>query len=162
MSYFNLQTNHHIAVIGQVPAGFPELGFDFIPIERWQLLLPSAAFIALIAYVESVAIAKVTANLRGEKITPNQELIALGAANLATAFSGGMPVAGGFSRTMVNFAAGARTQMAMLIAAGLLALAVVFFTPWFETISQSRIGSHYFGRHLPFGAVKKHTSHLAL
>ena len=84
--------------------------------------------------MESVAIAKVTANLRGEKIAPNQELIALGAANLASALSGGMLVAGGFSRTMVNFAAGARTQMGMLIAAGLLSLAVIFFTPWFENI----------------------------
>ena len=137
VSYFNLQTNHHIAVVGQVPSGFPVLGFDFTAIERWQILLPNAAFIALIAYVESVAIAKVTANLRGEKINPNQELIALGTANLATAFSGGMPVAGGFSRTMVNFAAGARTQMAMLIAAGLLAVAVVFFTQWFETIPKA-------------------------
>jgi sulfate permease, SulP family len=80
----------------------------------------------LTAYVESVAIAKVAANLRGEKIAPNQELIALGAANLASALSGGMLVAGGFSRTMVNFAAGARTQMGMLIAAGLLSLAVIF------------------------------------
>ena len=70
----------------------------------------------------SVAIAKVTANLRSEKIQPNQELIALGLANITTAMSGGMPVAGGFSRTMVNFSAGARTQMAMLIAAGLLAI----------------------------------------
>jgi len=137
VSYFNLQTSHHIAVVGQVPAGFPLLSFEFNSIARWQLLLPSAAFIALIAYVESVAIAKVTANLRGEKITPNQELIALGMANLTTAFSGGMPVAGGFSRTMVNFAAGARTQMAMLIAAGLLAVAVVFFTSWFETIPKA-------------------------
>ncbi len=83
------------------------------------MLLPYSGFIALIAYVESVAIAKVTANLRGEKIVPNQELIALGVANLAAAVSGGMPVAGGFSRTMVNFAAGARTQMAMLIAAAI-------------------------------------------
>jgi SulP family sulfate permease len=98
-------------------------------------------FIALIAYVESVAIAKATANLRGEKIVPNQELIALGAANLATAISGGMPVAGGFSRTMVNFSAGARTQMAMLIAAGILALAVIFFSPWFENIPKSALAA---------------------
>jgi SulP family sulfate permease len=136
-SYFNLRTHHNVAVVGQVPSGFPVLSLDFISSEKWQLLLPSAAFIALIAYVESVAIAKVTANLRDEKISPNQELIALGAANLATALSGGMPVAGGFSRTMVNFAAGARTQMAMLIAAGILAVAVVFFTPWFENIPKA-------------------------
>jgi len=137
VSYFNLQTNYNIAVVGQVPSGFPVLSFHLSSIERWRLLLPKAAFIALIAYVESVAIAKVTASLRGEKISPNQELIALGAANLATAFSGGMPVAGGFSRTMVSVAAGARTQMTMLIAAGLLALAVVSFSQWFETIPKA-------------------------
>ena len=134
LSYFDLHTLQHVAVVGHVPSGFPGLSLDFIGGEQWRQLLPSAAFIALIAYVESVAIAKVTANLRGEKIAPNQELIALGAANLASAFSGGMLVAGGFSRTMVNFAAGARTQMGMLIAAGLLGLAVIFFTPWFENI----------------------------
>ena len=137
VTYFKLQPDHNVAVVGQVPSGFPALSLAFIQSEQWRLLLPSAAFIALIAYVESVAIAKVTANLRGEKIVPNQELIALGAANLATALSGGMPVAGGFSRTMVNYAAGARTQMAMLIAAGLLAVAVVLFTPWFENIPKA-------------------------
>ena len=137
VSYFNLHTQQHVAVVGHVPSGFPVLNLDFIRSGQWRLLLPSAAFIALIAYVESVAIAKVTANLRGEKIAPNQELIALGAANLASALSAGMLVAGGFSRTMVNFAAGARTQMAMLIAAGLLSLAVIFFTPWFENIPKA-------------------------
>jgi SulP family sulfate permease len=136
-SYFGLTT----PVVGQVPSGFPALSLDFINIEKWRLLLPSAAFIALIAYVESVAIAKVTANLRGEKILPNQELIALGAANLVTAISGGMPVAGGFSRTMVNFSAGARTQMSMLIAAGILALAVIFFSPWFENIPKAALAA---------------------
>jgi sulfate permease, SulP family len=137
VSYFDLVITHNVAVVGQVPSGFPALSLDFIHSESWKLLLPSAAFIALIAYVESVAIAKVTANLRGEKIMPNQELIALGAANLATAFSGGMPVAGGFSRTMVNVAAGAKTQMAMLVAACILAVAALFFTPWFEHIPKA-------------------------
>jgi len=91
--------------------------------------------------VESVAIAKVTANLRGEKINPNQELIALGVANLAASVSGGMPVAGGFSRTMVNFSAGARTQMAMLIAAGILGLAVSLFSQWFANIPKAALAA---------------------
>lgn len=133
--------HQQVAVVGSVPSGFPALNITFGSIEKWQLLLPYSGFIALIAYVESVAIAKVTANLRGEKIAPNQELIALGAANLAAAISGGMPVAGGFSRTMVNFSAGARTQMAMLIAAGLLALAVIFFSPWFENIPKAALAA---------------------
>ncbi len=141
VDYYDLAGQQHVAIVGQVPPGFPLLNMDFIAVEKWQLLLPYSGFIALIAYVESVAIAKVTANLRGEKIAPNQELVALGAANLAAAVSGGMPVAGGFSRTMVNFAAGARTQMAMLIAAGLLALAVIFFSPWFENIPKAALAA---------------------
>ncbi len=141
VSYFGLTTQNKVAVVGLLPSGFPALSLDFMNIQKWRLLLPGAAFIALIAYVESVAIAKVTANFRGEKIVPNQELIALGVANLATAISGGMPVAGGFSRTMVNFSAGARTQMAMLIAAGILALAVIFFSPWFENIPKAALAA---------------------
>jgi SulP family sulfate permease len=141
VSYFGLTTQNKVAVVGLLPSGFPALSLDFMNIQKWRLLLPGAAFIALIAYVESVAIAKVTANFRGEKIVPNQELIALGVANLATAISGGMPVAGGFSRTMVNFSAGARTQMAMLIAAAILALAVIFFSPWFENIPKAALAA---------------------
>jgi SulP family sulfate permease len=147
VSYFNL-TEQHVAVVGVVPAGFPALSMGFVNEslsangwERAKLLLPDAAFITLIAYVESVAIAKVTANLRGEKIIPNQELIALGTANIVAAVSGGMPVAGGFSRTMVNFAAGARTQMAMLIAAVILGLAVIYCSPWFTNIPKSALAA---------------------
>ncbi|MBZ4201945.1 MAG: sulfate permease [Methylovulum sp.] len=134
-------TASHVAVVGQVPAGFPRLSIDFIAFDKLRVLFPFAAFIALIAYVESVAIAKVTANLRGQKISPNQELIALGMANLASAISCGMPVAGGFSRTMVNFSAGARTQMAMLIAASFLAIAVIFFSPWFANIPKAALAA---------------------
>ncbi|MGZ8908125.1 MAG: SulP family inorganic anion transporter [Methylobacter sp.] len=140
VSWFNL-SGSQVAVVGYVPSGFPELKIDFINLEKWNLLLPYAAFIALIAYVESVAIAKVTANLRAEKINPNQELIGLGLANIVAAVSGGMPVAGGFSRTMVNFSAGARTQMAMLIAATILGFAVIFFSPWFENIPKSALAA---------------------
>jgi len=140
VNHFSLD-ERQVAVVGHIPSGFPELSIGFVDPQKWHLLAPYAAFIALIAYVESVAIAKVTANLRGQKIVPNQELIALGVANLVAATSGGMPVAGGFSRTMVNFSAGARTQMAMLIAAGFLGLSVVFFSPWFTNIPKSALAA---------------------
>ncbi|MEQ1530369.1 MAG: sulfate permease [Methylococcales bacterium] len=140
VSSFHLQ-DQHVAIVGPVPAGLPVFNFHFFNMEKWRLLLPYSAFITLIAYVESVAIAKVTANLRSEKIEPNQELIALGIANLAAGISGGMPVAGGFSRTMVNFSAGARTQMAMLIAAGILAFAVIFFSQWFADIPKAALAA---------------------
>jgi SulP family sulfate permease len=131
-----------IAVVGVVPAGFPEFTLTGVTEslgQRGKALLPFAAFITLIAYIESVAIAKMTANLRGEKIIPSQELIGLGVANIAAALSGGMPVAGGLSRTMVNFSAGARTQMAMLIAATLLAVAVMFCSQWFTNIPKAAL-----------------------
>lgn len=139
--YFKLAEQQGVAVVGQIPSGFAGFSLDFLNVEKWQLLLPYSVFIALIAYVESIAIAKVTAHLRGEKIAPNQELIALGIANMAAAVSGGMPVAGGFSRTMVNFYAGARTQIAMLIAAGMLALVVIFFSSWFENIPKAALAA---------------------
>ncbi len=138
VGHWNL-TQAHVAVVGEIASGLPHLSVDFIDLTKWKILASPASFIALIAYVESVAIAKVVANLRSEKIDPNQELIALSFANFATAISGGMPVAGGFSRTMVNFAAGARTQIAMVIAALILAVAVVFLTTWFTHIPKAAL-----------------------
>lgn len=132
-------TAQHVAVVGEIPAGFPALGLDFFDLEKWKVLIAPASFVTLIAYVESVAIAKVVANLRNEKIEPNQELLALGFANFATAISGGMPVAGGFSRTMVSFSAGARTQVTMIIASTILAFAVVFFSDWFYNIPKATL-----------------------
>ena len=91
----------------------------------WRALLPSAALIALVAFVESIAVARVLAARRREAVRPDAELGALGLANLAAAFSSAMPVAGSFSRSVVNAQAGARTQLAGVIAAfavGALAL----------------------------------------
>ena len=132
---FDWADQQGVTIVGQIQPGLPTLNVAFINnMERWKALLPYAAFIAIIAYVESVAIAKVTANMRRQRINPNQELIALGAANIATALTGGMSVAGGFSRTMVNFSAGARTQMSMIIAVIILSVSVIFFTAGFTNI----------------------------
>ncbi len=140
--FYQLSEDQHVTIVGEIQSGLPEISFSFLNnMAQWKALLPSASFIAIIAYVESVAIAKVTANLRNQKINPNQELIALGAANLATAFSGGMSVAGGFSRTMVNFSAGARTQMAMIIAVIILSVAVIFFTEQFTYIPKAALAA---------------------
>ncbi len=139
---YQLSEDQQVVIVGAIQSGLPTMSLAFIDNSaQWKALLPSASFIAIIAYVESVAIAKVTANLRGQKINPNQELIALGASNLATAFSGGMSVAGGFSRTMVNFSAGARTQMAMLIAVLILSIAVIFFTDQFTYIPKAALAA---------------------
>lgn len=119
-----------LAVVGAVPAGLPMPSFDFLATPGWRELLPSAMLIALVGYVESVSVAKVLAARRRQKVDANRELIGLGASNLAAAFAGTLPVAGGFSRSVVNFDLGAHTQLAGLISAGLIGVVALFFTDW--------------------------------
>jgi len=143
VTLYSLQNTQGVDIVGFIPKGMPEVSFSFLEIstEHALVLLPSALFISLIAYVESVAIAKVMASARGEKISPNQELVALGTANLASSISGGMPVAGGFSRTMVNYSAGAQTQIAMLIAVILIAVVLHSLTQTLEYIPTAALAA---------------------
>jgi SulP family sulfate permease len=124
-----LDTAHGVAVVGHLPRGLPPLSVALPEWDALGRLLPAAALIGAVGYVESVSITKTLANRRRQSIDPNQELIALGAANLAAGVSGGMPVAGGFSRTMVNANAGARTQAAAIVTASLVATVALFFAP---------------------------------
>jgi sulfate permease, SulP family len=130
-----------VARVGEVPGGLPLPGMAFLSSADWLRLLPSALAISLVGYVESIAIAKALASRRRETVLPNQELLALGAANLGGAFFGAMPVAGGFSRTMVNYAAGARTQLASLISAALVAAALVLASSWFALIPRAALAA---------------------
>lgn len=120
-----------VAIVGAVPSGLPLPNTDFLRWSRMADLLPSALMISLIGYVESISVSNVLAHRRRQKIDTRQELVALGAANIASSFTGGMPVAGGFSRSTVNFSAGAKTQLAAVAAALLVALVTLFFTPLF-------------------------------
>jgi SulP family sulfate permease len=124
----DVQGRWGVAVVGAVPLGLPGLRLDFLAQPGWLALLPSAALIALIAYVESISVAKALAFRRRERIDPDQELRALGITNIASACAGAMPVAGGFARSMVNFDAGARTQLAAIVTACWVALAALLFT----------------------------------
>jgi SulP family sulfate permease len=126
-----------VAVVGRIPQGLPVLAIGPLPLPLLIELAPAAFLIALVGYVESVSIAKLLAARNRQRIDANQELIALGAANLAAGASGGMPVAGGFSRTMVNYAAGARTQLAAIITAALVALVALFFTPALASVPKT-------------------------
>jgi SulP family sulfate permease len=130
-----------VPVVGAIPAGLPGFSASFLSQVEWTGLLPSAFLIALVGYVESIAIAKSLAHRLRETVSPNRELLALGAANLGAAFTGGMPVAGGFSRTMVNFNAGARTQMAGLITAVLVGLVALTLTSLLQYIPKAALGA---------------------
>ena len=143
VSTLNLASQSNVSIVGEIPSGLPDLNLSFLTssTDLWRELLPSAIFISLIAYIESVAIAKVVANLTRHKINPNQELSALGFANFGSALSGGMPVAGGFSRTMVNYSAGAKTQLATLFTVVVLCISILFFSTWFSEIPKAALAS---------------------
>lgn len=119
-----------VAVVGNVPAGLPPLTLpDFAP-SLWYSLLVPALLISIVGFVESVSMGQMLAAKRRERISPDQELIGLGTANLAASVTGGMPVTGGLSRTVINFDAGARTPIAGVVAALGIGLVTLFFTPW--------------------------------
>ena len=136
-----LDAAHGVAVVGSLPQGLPVLGLEMPAWPTLAGLLPAATLIAIVGYVESVSIAKTLANRRRQTIDPNQELLALGASNLAAAVSGGMPVAGGFSRTMVNYNAGARTQAAAIVTAVLVGTVALFFTPLLAHVPKAALAA---------------------
>ncbi len=118
-----------VAIVGNVPQSLPPLtlpGFDLALIK--DLLLP-ALLISVIGFVESVSVAQTLAAKKRQRILPDQELIGLGAANLASSLTGGFPVTGGFARSVVNFDAGAETPAAGAFTALGLAIAAVALTP---------------------------------
>jgi len=117
-----------VAVVGAIPHGLPALSLHFLNEDGWLRLLAPAAMIAIIGYVESISVAKALAFRRQEKVDPDRELLALGSTNVIAAIAGAMPVAGGFARSMVNYEAGARTQLAAVVTALWVALAALLFT----------------------------------
>ncbi len=118
-----------VATVGAVPQALPPLTWpDLSPALLRDLLLP-AALISLIGFVESVSVAQTLAARKRQRIDPDQELLGLGAANVAAAVSGGFPVTGGFARSVVNADAGAETPAAGIFTAAGLALAALVLTP---------------------------------
>ena len=118
-----------VAIVGDVPQSLPPLTLpSFSPDLLSQLFVP-ALLISIIGFVESISVAQTLAAKKRQRIDPDQELIGLGSANLGAAFTGGFPVTGGFSRSVVNFDAGAATPAAGAFTAVGLGLAALFLTP---------------------------------
>jgi|TARA_R110000744_G_scaffold62196_4_gene128331 SulP family sulfate permease len=125
---FDLQA-HGVAITGTIPAGLPHLSLSLPSLELVKSLALPALMISIIGYVESISVGKTLGAKRREKVKPNQELIGLGAANIASGVSGGFPVTGGFSRSVVNFDAGAVTQLAGVMTAIGIMIASLVLTP---------------------------------
>ena len=130
-----------VAIVGEVPQSLPPLTLpSFSPELISQLVVP-ALLISIIGFVESISVAQTLAANKRQRIDPNQELTGLGAANLAAAFTGGFPVTGGFSRSVVNYDAGAETPAAGVFTALGLALAALFLTPLIHYLPKATLAA---------------------
>lgn len=118
-----------LPTVGVTPRGLPSVGLPLVETSYFSALLPTALVIGLVGFMESFAVAQALASKRRQRVDADRELVALGVANLSAAATGGYPVTGGFSRSVVNFQAGARTGLASLVTAGVMALTLLFLTP---------------------------------
>jgi high affinity sulfate transporter 1 len=130
-----------VSVVGDLPSGLPHLTLPVLdPAVLWELT-PGALAIVLIGYAEALGGAKAAATQGGGDIDPNQELVAHGPANILSGLFGGFLVVGSLSKTSVAMAAGARTQLANLVAALLSFLTLVLLTPLFRGMPHPTLGA---------------------
>ena len=132
---------HAVNVVGDIPGRLPSIGVPTTGLDHLGDMLPTALAITMLGFVESIAIAKVFAQRHRYTVNPNRELVALGVSTMAAGFSHGYPVSGSFSRTAVNAAAGARTQLAAVVSAGVVALTLFALTPLFRPLPHAILAS---------------------
>lgn len=123
-----------LALVGEVPSGFPTPTIPWTNGEVFGPLLRGAIVIALVGYLEGVSVAKAIALRSRERIDVDQELIANGAASIGAALLGGFANGGSFSRTALNHRAGARTALSSIVSAAIIAVSVLLLTPLFTYI----------------------------
>ncbi len=134
--FFDLDQIANIKIVGEIPKGLPLLTFPALDGSTLTALMPAALAISFVGFMEAYSVGKFLASKRRQKVEANQEFIALGAANISAALTGGYPVAGGVSRSGVNFSANANTPFASIITASIVALTVMFLTPLFYFLPQ--------------------------
>ena len=130
-----------VKTVGDIPSSLPAFGLPELDAGTAGSLVTAAFVITLVGFMESIAVAKVYARRHRYDLDPNQELVGLGLANVASGLFGGYPVTGGFSRTAVNDTAGARTPVASIVTALLVLATVLFFTPLFTALPQAALGA---------------------
>ncbi|OZB19743.1 MAG: sodium-independent anion transporter [Rhodobacterales bacterium 34-62-10] len=130
-----------VAIVGTIPSGLPPLTLPGFSSEIWGQLFVSALLISIIGFVESVSVAQTLAAKKRQRIDPDQELVGLGTANIASALSGGYPVTGGFARSVVNYDAGAETPAAGAFTAVGILLAALFLTPLLHYLPKATLAA---------------------
>ena len=130
-----------VQVVGDIPRGLPPLTLPSFSIDMWGTIIGAAILISVIGFVESVSVAQTLAAKKRQRIDPDQELIGLGAANLAASFTGGFPVTGGFSRSIVNYDAGSNTPASGAYTAIGLAGVSLFLTPLIYNLPKATLAA---------------------
>lgn len=130
-----------VSLVGQVPQGLPMLSLPGLNLDTIQQLAVPALIISIVGFVESISVAQTLAAKRRERISPNQELIGLGASNIAAGLGGGYPVTGGFARSVVNFDAGAATPAAGAFTAIGIAAATLLLTPFLAILPKATLSA---------------------
>jgi high affinity sulfate transporter 1 len=136
---------HGVAVVGSIPSGLPTLEWPSVGISHVLRLLPVALGIFAVCYADGVLTARSFAGLHGEHVDANQELLALGAANLAAGVTQAFPVGASGSRTAVNDQVGGRTQLVGVISAGVVAIVLLFLTEPVEKLPSACLGAVIIG-----------------
>jgi len=124
-------------VVGAVPSGLPSIHMPKLNLPIFFSLLPSAVIIALLGFMEAISIAKAMAARTGQQLDPSQELIGQGLANIAGAFTQSYAVSGSFSRSAVNIQTGAVSGLSSVATSGVVAVALLYFTPLLYHLPQS-------------------------
>jgi high affinity sulfate transporter 1 len=130
-------SHHGVKIVGEVPSGLPSLGIPHIQGGDVLTLIAAAAGMLLVIFSESLGAAETFAAKHGYDIDPNQELIALGVANVGSGFMGGLAGGGSLSQSAVNEGAGARSEVSPLIATALIVVTVLFLTPLFKNLPEA-------------------------
>lgn len=128
-------------VVGEVPTGLPGISFPDFDLVVVQELGLSAVMIALIGFMEAIAIAKAMAGETRQRLDTNQELVGQGLANITSGLFQGYAVSGSFSRSAVNFTAGARTGFSSIVTGIVVAITLLFLTPLLYHLPQATLAA---------------------
>jgi sulfate permease, SulP family len=140
MTVFRLSESG-IKIVGDLPSGFPGISIPSINASDISALIPVALACFVLAYGETISVARSFAQKYDYEINPEQELTALGAANIATGIAHGFPVAGGMSQTAVNDMGGATSPLALIVTSGAIALTLLFFATFFHNLPEPVLGA---------------------
>lgn len=132
---------HGVEILGEVPRGLPGVSVPSVSLTSLLTLLPDALVIVFVGFMESIAVAQWIASREKYRVDANREFVGLGLANMVSSLLSGYTVTGGFSRTAVNYQAGAKTPFASIVTAAIVLLTLLLLTPLFHYLPNVILGA---------------------